>query len=263
MSAGQRYFPLSDDLGLARLEDGHFIYVDPLDEAVAHHLIARGYWEQWISEALLRLIRVGDRVVEVGANFGFHTLGMANKVGPEGYVVAFEANPRLAPLVLKTLTFNGYQERAQVVSAAAADVPGELTMITSRRNAGGGALSKQADAMGPEGQLITVDAVRLDDVIEGTVDLIRIDAEGAEPLILKGAHRLLSRHDVVVVLEWDVVQMGHRTSVPAFVADLQKAGFRFWKIDHSSAFVEVDPPELESLRGFDLVLSRLPLEDRS
>ena len=35
----QRYFYLGPDLALAQLEDGHFVYVDPLDETVAHHLI--------------------------------------------------------------------------------------------------------------------------------------------------------------------------------------------------------------------------------
>lgn len=256
----QRYFYLGPDLALARLDDGHFIYVDPADEAVAAHLIARGYWERWITDALARMVRPGDRVVEVGANFGYHSLAMARAVGAEGRLTAFEANPRLASLLGKTLRFNGYADRASVFAKAAADVAGGRNLIVSRRNAGGGALSDDAGAMGDDGELIRVDSVTLDEAVEGPVDLIRMDAEGSEPLILKGASRLLARDEVVVVMEWDVVQMAARCDVPHFAASLAGQGFRFWKIDYDSALVEVATSDMQTLTGHDVVLSRHPLE---
>ena len=252
----QRYFYLGPDLALAQLEDGHFVYVDPLDETVAHHLIASGRWETWIGAALRRLIRPGDRVVEVGANFGAHSVAMARAVGPTGRLICLEANPRLAPLVERSLVFNGYADRAEVVAAAAGNAARPVTMITSRRNAGGGALSEDPAGLGPGGELMTVPGVRLDDLVEGAVDLIRMDAEGSEPLILAGARRLLSSPAIVVMLEWDVVQMGARAVVADFVGELRDQGFGFWKVEHDAALTPVAAEAMATLSGHEVVLSR-------
>ena len=82
----QRYFPLDQGLGLTRLQDGHFLYVDPMDEAVAAHLIARGYWENWIHRVVCTLVQPGDHIIEVGANFGYYTVAMARQAGPDGSI---------------------------------------------------------------------------------------------------------------------------------------------------------------------------------
>lgn len=254
----QRYFPISADMGIARLTDGHFVYVDPLDEAVGAHLIARGYWESWIHKAVCDLIRPGDHIVEVGANFGVYTLAMARLVGEEGSLISFEANPDLAALVERSIKFNGYAGRARVVAKAAADAPGELSFGLSRRNAGGGTLSTDPRGLGSDARLITVPAARLDDEVDRKVRVIRMDAEGSEPLILRGARRLLKRRDIVVIMEWDIIQMGSRTNVPDYVAWLAGMGFRFWKIQYDSTLVEVLTDEMASLGPCDVVMSRNP-----
>ncbi|QQQ18005.1 FkbM family methyltransferase [Brevundimonas vitis] len=254
----QRYFTLGPDLGLTRLTDGHFLYVDPMDEAVAAHLIARGYWEAWIHQVICGLVQPGDHAIEVGANFGVYTVAMAQRMGPEGSLVTFEANPHLAELVRRSVHFNGYSGRVKVVAKAAADRATTLSFATSRRNAGGGTLSTREGALGQDSELIVVEAVRLDDVVTGDVRLIRMDAEGSEPLILRGAERLLQRPDIVVCMEWDVVQMGARADLNAFVAWLSGQGFRFWRIQYDATLLEIDAGEMATLSACDVVMSRQP-----
>ncbi|MBU2168431.1 MAG: FkbM family methyltransferase [Alphaproteobacteria bacterium] len=252
----QRYFPISADMGIARLTDGHFVYVDPLDEAVGAHLIARGYWESWIHKAVCDLVRPGDHIIEVGANFGVYTLAMARLIGEEGSLLSFEANPDLAALVERSIKFNGYAGRARLVAKAAADAPGELSFGVSRRNAGGGTLSTDPSGLGTDSRLITVPAARLDDEADQDVRLIRMDAEGSEPLILRGAKRLLKRPDIVVIMEWDIIQMASRTDVPDYVAWLSGMGFRFWKIQFDSTLLEVPAADMATLGSCDVVMSR-------
>lgn len=254
----QRYFPISADMGIARLTDGHFVYVDPLDEAVGAHLIARGYWESWIHQAVCDLVQPGDHIIEVGANFGVYTLAMARLIGEEGRLLSFEANPDLAALVERSIKFNGYAGRARLVAKAAADAPGELSFGVSRRNAGGGTLSTDPSGLGTDSRLITVPAARLDDEADQDVRLIRMDAEGSEPLILRGAKRLLKRPDIVVIMEWDIIQMASRTDVPDYVAWLSGMGFRFWKIQFDSTLLEVPAAEMATLSSCDVVMSREP-----
>lgn len=254
----QRYFPISADMGIARLTDGHFVYVDPLDEAVGAHLIARGYWESWIHRAVCDLVRPGDHIIEVGANFGVYTLAMARLIGEEGSLLSFEANPDLAALVERSIKFNGYAGRARLVAKAAADAPGALSFGVSRRNAGGGTLSTDPSGLGTDSRLITVPAARLDDEADQDVRLIRMDAEGSEPLILHGAKRLLKRHDIVVIMEWDIIQMASRTDVPDYVAWLSGMGFRFWRIQFDSTLLEVPAADMATLGSCDVVMSREP-----
>ena len=80
---------------MTRLTDGHHLFVDTRDRTVGTHLIAHGFWEQWIHHVVCQLVRPGDKVVEVGANFGYYTIALAVMAGCEGHVTAFEANPRL------------------------------------------------------------------------------------------------------------------------------------------------------------------------
>ncbi|MFW2342413.1 FkbM family methyltransferase [Brevundimonas sp.] len=254
----QRYFPISPDMGIARLTDGHFVYVDPLDEAVGAHLIARGYWESWIHRAVCDLVQPGDHILEVGANFGVYTLAMARLIGDEGSLLSFEANPDLAGLVERSIKFNGYAARARLVAKAAADAPGALSFGVSRRNAGGGTLSTDPSGLGTDSRLITVPAARLDDEADQDVRLIRMDAEGSEPLILRGATRLLKRPDIVVIMEWDIIQMASRTDVPDYVAWLSGMGFRFWRIQFDSTLLEVPAAEMATLSSCDVVMSRDP-----
>ncbi|NBB53300.1 FkbM family methyltransferase [Rhizobium sp. CRIBSB] len=254
----QRYFTLAPDLGLTRLTDGHFLYVDPADEAVAAHLIARGYWESWIHGAVRGLIRPGDHTIEVGANFGYYTVAMAQGVGETGSVTTFEANPMLASLVGRSVKFNGYANRVTVVGKAAADRPVTLTFAVSRRNAGGGSISTDPGGLGDGSHLIEVEAVRLDDVCERDVRLIRMDAEGSEPLILAGAVRLLQRQDIVLCMEWDIVQMSARVNMDEFVGWLVDMGFRFWRIQFDSTLIEVPAAGMSTLSACDVVVSRAP-----
>ena len=258
--SAQRYFYLGPELALTRLRSGALLYVDPMDEHVSANVIAHGYWERGTHGAVLSLLSPGARVVEVGANIGYYTVTMALHVGAEGHVTAFEGNPRMVDLVQRSARINGVQDRVRLIGKAAMDAPGEITFVTSRSNSGGGYVSDWPEFRPYEdGVSTTVEAVRLDDMDCGHVDMIRIDAEGTEPFILRGAAGMLAAHpDIVVVMEWSVIQMVSRTSVPDFIDWLAGMGFRFWRIDKVGAFAPVSAEDMLTLGHCDVLASRNP-----
>lgn len=253
---GTRYFYLGADVAMTRLTDGHHMFVDPHDRTVGSHLIAHGYWERWIHSVVFALVSPGDRVVEVGANLGYYTIAMAVKAGATGRVTSFEGNPRMCRLMRRTIEFNGYGDRVEILNKAATDVAGPITFSISRTNSGGGHTAPHPGWVSPDMEQIEVEGVRLDDVIEGPIDFLRMDAEGSEPLILRGAERLLANPNLTVVMEWDVFQMAGRASVPDLVAWLAGQGFRFWRIETDATLTPMPSNEMPTMAACDVVMSR-------
>ncbi len=257
-SEANRYFYLGPELALIRLASGQMLYVDPLDEHVSANIIAHGYWEAHVHGVLMSLIRPGFRIVEVGANVGYYTVTMADAVGPEGHVTAFEGNPRLVNLIRRSTQLNGYDGRVRTLAKAAWDSAGQTSFVVSRSNSGGGYVSVwEGHNAYEDGQELQVETVRLDDQDLGRVDMIRIDAEGSEPFILRGAEAVLRANpDIILCLEWSVVQMASRTSMPDFVDWLQQLGFNFWKIEPDSGLTPVAVADMITLPQADIVAAR-------
>lgn len=250
------YFYLGDGLALTKLRSGHFLYVDPMEESVCAHLIAHGTWEPWIAKVVLSLLRPGDRVVEVGGHVGFYTVAMAHRVGPSGSVLTFEANPRLAALSAKSVRLNGYASWVQIVQKVASDSAGAVRFSISRQYGGGGHVYVGDNALGGDTQVLEVEAIRLDDLDLPNVRLLRIDAEGSEPLILLGAENLLQQPDIILCIEWDVVQIRSRADPQQLANRLQGMGFSFWRITTKAQLLSVDCSLLGNMDPCDLVVAR-------
>lgn len=256
-----RYFYLGPDAAITRLNNGLILYVDPQDDQVSANIIAHGEWEIWIHRVVEKLATPGARIVEVGANVGYYTVIMARGVGEGGLVTSYEANPRLASLVRKSVNLNGFKSRVRVVPKAAADKNENLTFSISRAQSGAGHISVFDHNFTDDAEKLQVEAVRLDDQNLGRVDMIRLDAEGSEPLILRGAEAILdANHDIILCLEWDIVQMSSRVSVPDFAQWLTSKGFNFWRIAYDSSLIHVPADELTKIDHCDIVAARHDVE---
>lgn len=166
-----------------------------------------GTYELPVQEALAAALRPGDVVLDVGANIGFLTVLAGRLVGPAGRVIAFEPVPANARLVRRNAALNS-QAQVEVIEAAVGDQAGTATLVLAR-HAGGAALAeadRPPDACGElRVALVTLDgwlaanAARL----PGPVRLVKIDVEGAEPAVLRGAAGLLAQAGPQVLLEVD------------------------------------------------------------
>jgi FkbM family methyltransferase len=139
-------------------------------------------------------LRPGQTVVDVGAHVGFYALLAARGVGPNGTVYAFEPDPRTRPFLEENARLNGLAN-VKVVAAAASDKTAAREMyLATSANRSSLHPSATLDALD---RMTTVDARPVDSVVAGPVDVVKIDAEGAEPEVLRGMEGVLSRESVL------------------------------------------------------------------
>jgi FkbM family methyltransferase len=140
----------------------------------------------------------GATFIDVGADIGYYSLKAAPIVGPAGHVIAIEPNPE----ALGRLRVNLSASKANVVAVApvaCSDAEGVLELyVAPTSNVGETSLSKtNASQEGPISRAVKVRARPLDDIVRESgsvrVDAIKIDVEGAEYLVLKGAVQTLDR----------------------------------------------------------------------
>ncbi len=255
----QPYCYLGGNRALALTHRGQMIYLDTRDLGLTPHIAVHGTWEMDVEAVLGRLLRRGDRVAEVGANMGYHTLTMAEAVGPEGLVHSFEANPAVLPLLRATIAVNGFGDRVTLHPVAALDVPGEVSFSSDPDHIGSGHLAFEGEAPNYS-QRVTVPAVTLDAALDDlpSLDLLRMDAEGSEPQVLRGAAGLMARSPGLrVVTEWSAPMMAVRSDLPALIGWLGgELGFRFWRVARGGALEAVAAQALPDLPHGELVMTR-------
>ncbi len=141
-----------------------------------------------------RIVSNSSVVYDIGAHVGFYTLLASQLVGVHGKVIAFEPVPRNLIILKKHLEMN-HCTNVVVIEAAVSDKSG-ICSFSEGSDSSTGRLSE-------EGQL-TVNTVSIDDLaVRSKIpipDYIKIDAEGAELVILKGAQWVLRNYNPKIFL---------------------------------------------------------------
>lgn len=145
----------------------------------------------------------GDCAIDVGANFGMHTLPMADAVGNEGRVLAFEPIPHVNEKLAAKIAEAGKRGIVQLHRVALSDHAGEAEFNVVVADVGYSGLKAKRYPFETEKQLIQVAVDRLDRFTEGhdRIRFIKIDVEGGEFPVMRGARRTLQTHRPVVVFE--------------------------------------------------------------
>lgn len=214
-----------------RLE-GHVIYLagrsGPSISFTAELLTEK--YEQETSRVLKTYVRPGMTVLDVGAHVGCHVLLAARLVGSEGKVYAFEPSPDNFALLRKNVELNGYRNVA-LVHKAVTEKTGTVTLHLSPEGNDRNSIYESSRSL-RRGQSMEVQTVSLDDFLDQKgwprVDFIKIDVEGAEPLVLEGMARLLKRSSQLVLMAEfapTCIRDGGRSPVD-FLFDIANCGFQ-------------------------------------
>ncbi len=201
--------------GTARVayEDHAFAFAVQSDCSISRHLSRTGrFYELAFLQTLRQVVPAGSAVIDVGAHLGNHTVYFAAVMGCP--VLALEANPTTGALLRHNVETNTGAGRVEIVHLAASDH--EATGRLSRQYGGdAGTFSLEAGPPGTTagGPTDAVDVATrpLDDVwrsssiaARGTpVGLIKIDVEGHEPAVLRGATDLVAEHRPLITTEVD------------------------------------------------------------
>jgi len=168
-----------------------------------HKTYVFGTHEPGVVKELEKLVKPGWSAIDVGAIIGYFTLLLANRVGPQGKVIAFEPLAENFRILQENIELNSHPnvvaenfalmsrtERIELRSAT----PGAITWVASVRVDQNSAVESQS-----------VEAISLDEYVQkkgiAKVDFLKIDVEGAEATVLDGATNVMNRDKPIMLIE--------------------------------------------------------------
>ena len=207
--------PCGSDQLLIKTHVG-FLLCAASDHALVVCLLEGGDLEPGTRHLIERFLAPGSVFVDVGANIGMHTLAAARAMRREGRIFAFEPFGPVCRMLERTLWMNGCSEMTVLHQAAASNKKGRKNLFLGA-TCGHHSLFPLDPASVPAREQVAVETVTLDGTLptDLKVDLLKIDAEGAELEIVEGARDVIDRHsDIALIVEFGpshLKRAGHST----------------------------------------------------
>jgi FkbM family methyltransferase len=182
------------------------------------------------------LVKPGMKVWDIGANLGLFGFAAAWIAGSQGRVLLVEADPWLCYVLqnsARRLAGKGYAD-AVVASCAITDHAGPVSFTIAKRGRSSNAISGfEHSQTGGVRETVVVGGVTLDQLLAASFrpDLIKIDVEGAERLVLRGAANVLT-HRPALLIEVGELSIDEVTTV------LHAIGYRLYDAEADMRPVE-------------------------
>lgn len=219
------------DTEVAVLPWGLPLHVWP-QEAIGYSILAGGVFDPGVTETMHRLIDPGDVVVDVGANVGYLTSLALVRSGGGGTVVAYEPHPGIFGVLERNAAM--WRQRPRLASlelrrVAISDTPGEGKLVTGPGldiNMGLATLERAEGARDED--TVQVELRRLDDELgDRPIGLLKIDVEGHELQVIRGALGMLERGSVR-----DLIFEDHEPYPDAATELVENAGYRLFSLEN-------------------------------
>jgi FkbM family methyltransferase len=188
----------------------------------------------------------GCVVLDVGANIGTVTLPLARRVGGTGAVHAFEPHPGIRQRLAENVSLNNLRN-VNISPLALGQTPGEATLYGSQlANQGLSSLARGPGILEPfPCRVETLDRYVESQSLE-RVDLVKIDTEGSELLVLRGALATLARFRPAIYVEVCAPHLAHFGTTPRLVLEyLGALGYTVFRHERIGNFLFEPTPRLE------------------
>ena len=184
-------------------KNGCFYKVPSLREPIAFHTLINGIYEPPLANLLCNRLTCGNTFVDVGANIGVITIPVAKKIGDRGHVVAIEASPSIFQYLEHNVTLNRLSNITLHNCAAFHNDSDNLPFYEAPvEKFGMGSLSAQFNSKPIATQARTLDNILTEQGIQH-VDFLKVDVEGFEAAVFRGARCLLtSSKSPVIIFEF-------------------------------------------------------------
>jgi FkbM family methyltransferase len=209
------------------LHAGFRLFVRPDDVEVGEELRTARSYEPHVTRRLTDCLSPGSVFVDVGASLGFYTVLAGRLVGPSGRVISCEPGPQNQSLLLLNIQTNNLKN-VEVFPVAVSDGPGVLFYSRS----GGNGIVSEYD--GDPRSLVVGDLVEaraLDRILDRDerVDVMKVDVEGTEGQVLRGAEKTLRRCSPTLFFEFAPPALEVRSGMSGLemLTRLAGLGYRF------------------------------------
>lgn len=226
------------------IEDRLRLWIDLADRHVSLGCLT-GDYEPSETRFVLSHLKPGDRFLDIGANVGWFAIRAAERVGSTGHVHAFEPRAVTAGLLDLSIIENGFDQRVTLhrLALGAQDGIARLLGCETSDNLGGFRLARDDSDVFAGMTSEAVDMVTLDSLsIDGPVSLIKLDVEGAEPLVLNGARALLARDRPMILSEVFAAALRQVSNmdVAGYVDLITELGYRIHSLDNGIVGERID-----------------------
>lgn len=162
-------------------------------------VLAHGLWEPLVVSALSVLVRPGDVCVDVGANAGYISLLMGRFVGPTGRVISFEPNVEVTRKFIRNIGLNPDLEltvELHTVGLSSRDTKMFVSPDTVVGIGNAGLTPSPSESASLEVTVTTLDSFNLE-----KLDCLKVDVEGMELDVLRGAEQTIQRFRPNIIFE--------------------------------------------------------------
>ena len=199
-------------------------------------------------EYLRSLLCPGATFVDVGANLGIYTLVASRIVGPSGRVIACEPSVQSFPLLQRNITLNSLTN-VTAFPVALSEKAGRVPLYHAGSCSSGNSLGYHPSF---PGSFETVLAESLDDVLQripaGRVDVIKMDVQGAEELVLRGAQKTLASKNPAIIFEFYPEGADLLGLSPSGAWNLLEGlGYEFFTVCSAGSISRIESPPIESM----------------
>ena len=245
-AGGNKFFRFGQKWVLAEVYGGALqMWVDLHDLFVSYGCLTDNY--EPVETAFIKAnIAEGATALDIGANIGWHTLGMAHAVGPSGRVVSFEPRQPTHRYLARSVFQNRLDNRITLHPCGLWDRGDRLHLGWSQdtTNPGGSFVTSHRHDMITQ----AIELKRLDDLVQGKVDFIKIDVEGAEGRVMAGAEKLLGANKPLILAELNPSQLTNVSQMSAsdFIAQMSTFGYECWllELNHQPRKITDFPAEI-------------------
>ena len=202
------------------------------DTSITPSILLNGIWESHLTPLLAEKVKPGMTVLDIGANMGYYSALFASK---GAYVHAFEPNPVLQGVLRKNIYMNSGVSQTPKCIVNQCAVGKQKTLVTMRFPSwltGGASMKKdieyQKKFLDPHYESVKVNQISLDEYVEQNkleeIDIIKIDIEGYEEEALRGATKLLTRsQNLMLCMEYS--RDCYSDSFPSWLFSLFPRGY--------------------------------------
>ena len=190
-------------------------------------MLFKGTYEAHECDLVERVVRSGDRVLEIGAGIGLVSL-VATRLCGEGHVFSYEANPDLEPVIRKNYRLNGWTPdlTMRAVTSDGRDLP----FFRSSNVVSSSVVDRNL-----AGDRIVVESLAINDLIdEHRPSVVIMDVEGSEVDLLSAAD--LSRVRILIA-EMHPHIVG-KEKITMLVGDIETRGFRLADVCHKTCLFQ-------------------------
>lgn len=178
-----------------KLRDGRQYIL--LDENSNDMSILKNGQNHNLESMISKIIQKGNIVLEVGACWGYYTVFLSNIVAENGKVLAFEPQKKAFDIICRNIEINKCNN-VTVYQYALSNATGESVIYSLPKNLFFSSLGRNFDEAYDTEECRTY---RLDDFWDGSIDVIKIDIEGAECLFLEGAEKVIEKYEPLIIME--------------------------------------------------------------